>query len=236
MASQPAGTIARPSQEEIDALLQLNAEGRLADCLLRAEALLETYPQAPGLLALAAAAAKDTGQLGRALAFFDRLLVLQPGNAIALVDRGNCLSGLARFDEAVADYEQAIRLQPGNAAANNNCAALYYTQGRLALALERANAAIAAAPDWHEPHFCVKRVFPAPAFPDDASSKPTDPQPARTRAPAATAPAAARREGVRRCRLRCMRASLTAFPEDRVGSGLARLTCPWRWASSARAA
>ena len=110
MAPQAAGAIARPSQQEIDALIQLNAEQRYADCLARAEALLESYPQAPGLCGIAASACIGMGKPLKALGYYDRLLDLQPGNAVAYIDRGNCLSNMGRLQKAVEDYRQAIRL------------------------------------------------------------------------------------------------------------------------------
>lgn len=153
MASEPAGAVARPSQQDIDALLQLNAEGRYADCLARVETLLESYPEAPGLCAIAAGASNGMGKFVKALGYYDKLLALQPGNAVAWVDRANCLSNMGRLRQAVEDYEQAIQLQPGNAAAHNNCASVLYQLQRLDRALERAGAAIALRPNWDSPHF-----------------------------------------------------------------------------------
>ncbi len=153
MASDSTGAIARPSQEEIDAVLKLEAEGRYADCLATVEALLETYPQAPGLCGLAGVANKHLGQFEKAIAWYDRLVALQPENSVAWVDRANCLSDMGRLQEAVADYERALALQPGHAAALNNCASVLYLLQRLVPALEWADAAIAAAPAWMQPHF-----------------------------------------------------------------------------------
>lgn len=153
MASEATGAVARPSQEDIDALVQLNAEQRYAECLERVEALLESYPQAPRLCAIAAAASRGLGRIAKAIGYFDRLVELQPGNAIAYVDRANCLSDVGRLQKAVADFERAIELQPGNAAAHGNCASVLYQMRRLGRALERADAAIALRPNWYHPHF-----------------------------------------------------------------------------------
>lgn len=145
--------IARPSPQDIDALLQLHAEGRHADCLARAEELAETYPQAPGLHGIAAAACRALGQGEAALGHYDKLLALQPHNPIAYVDRANCLTEMGMPGRAAEDYLRAIELQPENAVAHCNCAAVLYQLGKVDLALERSDAAIALAPNWADAHF-----------------------------------------------------------------------------------
>lgn len=74
-------------------------------------------------------------QPGKALACFDELLALKPGNAEALVKKGSALERLKRWDEALKCYDEAI--------ANDNSMTLAYLyKGGVFNQLERFSEAL----------------------------------------------------------------------------------------------
>ncbi len=66
-----------------------------------------------------AAEMHTAGQLASALAAYDRVIAISPGNARAFCGRGDVLADLGRLDMAVASYDMAIALNPGLADAHD---------------------------------------------------------------------------------------------------------------------
>lgn len=75
--------------------------------------------------------AHQTGNFAPALDLFDRALKLQNSNSAMHVNRGNTLSALQRFEDAVIAFEQALHLSPGLASAQINLASALHASGRL---------------------------------------------------------------------------------------------------------
>lgn len=65
-----------------------------------------------------------------ALAHFERVLALQPGNPEAAHARAGALQGLGREDEALAILRDTVRGEPGNIAAHHDLNQLLYRMGR----------------------------------------------------------------------------------------------------------
>lgn len=63
---------------------------------------------------------RETGDLGSALADFDRSIKLDPRSAYAYYARGSLLGELGRFDEAIADFDRAVKIDPQFALAYAN--------------------------------------------------------------------------------------------------------------------
>lgn len=75
-----------------------------------------------------------------ALPAFNRSLELRPDPEV-LVNRGNALLDLGRYDEAITDYTDALRLSPNRTQALVNRASAYFRTKRLDLALRDLNEA-----------------------------------------------------------------------------------------------
>jgi len=93
-------------------------------------------------------ALEEAGDYDRALAAFESALAVQP-SAAALVGKANCLSQLARLEEAVASYRLALQAEPGDADARTNLAMALASLGRHDEALVLAEQVLTspAAPD-----------------------------------------------------------------------------------------
>lgn len=65
----------------------------------------------------AADEAFDAGDSVRALAMYDEILAVEPGDVHALVRSGKLLSWSGKYDEALARYDRALTREPGNAEA-----------------------------------------------------------------------------------------------------------------------
>jgi protein O-GlcNAc transferase len=76
----------------------------------------------------------------------------QPHGAQALVDRGNLLVELRRFEEAIASFDRNIALVPGNAEAFNNRGVALGELNRLDDALASFDRAIAIEPSYAAAH------------------------------------------------------------------------------------
>jgi tetratricopeptide (TPR) repeat protein len=88
------------------------------------------------------------GQHEEALQSIDRSLALRPGDADALLNRGNVLEQLRRYEEALASYDQALALRADFAeAALNRGIALRYLS-RHEEALTSYDRALALRPDY----------------------------------------------------------------------------------------
>ncbi len=87
------------------------------------------------------------GRAEEALASFETALQLEPGNPIALTNRGLAQQALMRTDEALASYDAAIAAAPGLAEAHGNRGILLNQLGRKDDAIRALERAVRLAPD-----------------------------------------------------------------------------------------
>ncbi len=90
------------------------------------------------------------GQYADALAAFDKVVFIRPGNVDAWLNRGVVLENLGRYSEAVNSYDTAIVLQPRNAELWFNRGVVLRKLGRYADAIASYDKAIAINPDYIE--------------------------------------------------------------------------------------
>lgn len=114
-------------------LCSLHLESHPADIMVRAqlgnthlgmgqfEEALESYavvlayaPDHPETLINMAYAMECLGRLHEALSHLNHLIELTPAQAAALGNRGNVLTKLNRFDDALRDYQKAQRIEPAS--------------------------------------------------------------------------------------------------------------------------
>jgi tetratricopeptide (TPR) repeat protein len=108
--------------------LRLFCQGSPSDWAMPVEACARWLLDcAPHIDAARARALTDRGvalqglrRFGEALASFEAVVRLRPGDPSAFFNQGVMLQELARFDEAVASYSEAIRLKPSHAKAFHN--------------------------------------------------------------------------------------------------------------------
>jgi len=127
--------------------------GRLAEAEELCAAILTAKADHFDANHLLAIVQSRTGRDEEALASYDRVLALDPRNAMVLSNRGNVLHQLGRHEEALASYEAALQLDPGNAGTLLNRAVALRALQRTADAVASCEAAIALKPDHAEAHF-----------------------------------------------------------------------------------
>jgi len=125
---------ANPSQDQINALINLYHSGQMSQAEQSCRQLLQTYPQSLIVLNLLGAALSSQGQLQQAVQVFDKVIRLEPDYAQAYSNRGNALTGLGQLEEAVDSCNKAIELQP--------LAEAYYNRGNALTELEQLEAAV----------------------------------------------------------------------------------------------
>lgn len=106
-----------------------------------------TRKQAAAALKTIAASYDTELSFVRTLGSYDRSVGQEPGNAQALVDRGNARADLGQFESAIADFDQAIKLKPDDARAFYRRGLAYSDLGKYPRAIEDFDKAIALKPD-----------------------------------------------------------------------------------------
>ena len=90
---------------------------------------------------------RDQGQLGEAVARYERALALAPDHPETLDNLGIVLVDLGRLEEAVAHHERALAVRPDSAEAHYNLGSALQRQGRYAEALACYGRALSLKPD-----------------------------------------------------------------------------------------
>ncbi len=79
---------------------------------------------------------------------FNLAISLDPGDAYALMARGNAYAEMRWFEHAIADYDRAVALDAGNAAAHYNRGRTWQDLGDLHRALADFDTALRLRPDY----------------------------------------------------------------------------------------
>jgi tetratricopeptide (TPR) repeat protein len=82
------------------------------------------------------------GHPDEAIAYYDKVLALEPGNTDAWNNKGVCLRKMGKLEEALACYEKAAESDKHNASAWSNIGNCLYTLGRFPDALTNLGRAI----------------------------------------------------------------------------------------------
>ncbi len=137
-----------PPPAALDALTEAYQQGRLAQVVTQAEALLADYPRSAFVHNVLGVTCLTLGQPARAEAALREahgLGVRQPALSNNL---GMALANLGRHDEAIAFYREAIALDATYAMARNNLGNALKQCGEPVSALESYSQAIAIKPDY----------------------------------------------------------------------------------------
>ena len=141
-----------PSEGEVQQLLALYRQGRLADVIAQAQALIALHPASVFLHNIMGAAQAGAGEPAAAVASYDKAIALKPDFAAAYSNRGVALHELGRLDEALSSHDAALRIAPGDAEAHSNRGNVLQALNRPTDALAAYAAAIRVKPDHAEAH------------------------------------------------------------------------------------
>ena len=150
--------IRRPSQVEIDTLLQhyQNGQDDLAENLART--LTQKYPDHQLGWKVLGSVFKKTQRLQESLVANQRAVAISPIDAEANSNLGNTLKELGRLEDAEASFRKAIQIKPDYAEALSNLGITLQELGRLEDAEVSLNKAIMIKPNFAGAHYNLGNV------------------------------------------------------------------------------
>ena len=125
------------------------------EAITQLEELEKTYPENTGILFFKAFIQDEYKHYDDALETTDKLIVLEPGDAVNWLLRGQVMESVGRNDEALEAYEKSTSLDPNNADAWQIKAGLLAKTNKLDEAIFSFNKAIELIPD--QPVFVYNR-------------------------------------------------------------------------------
>ena len=142
----------RPSQAQLNRLLEFYQAGRHGDAEKLALTLTEEFPDHRFGWKVLGAILKQTGRISESLIPSQKAVQLSPKDAEAYNNLGITLQELGRLEEAEASFTRAIALSPDYAEAHYNLGITHQEQGRLNEAQASYQQAIALKYDLAEAH------------------------------------------------------------------------------------
>jgi tetratricopeptide (TPR) repeat protein len=146
----------RPDRSNPTALLAealaLHQAGRLDDAEKIYKRILGARPDHFDSLHLLGVIFFQRGNYAKAVRQIDLALKRDANNVFALNNRGNALSEIKRFDEALASYDRALELRPDYVEAHSNRGNALKGLNRFDEALESYDRALRLRPDYAEAH------------------------------------------------------------------------------------
>ena len=139
-----------PSQDQINALVNLCHSGQMAEAVQVCRELLQTHPQSLIVFNILGAALRAQGKSQEAVQVFDEAIRIKPDFAEAYGNRGAALQDLGQLEEAVASSDKAIRIKPDYAEAYSNRGNALQGLGQLKEAVASYDKAIQIKPDYAE--------------------------------------------------------------------------------------
>ena len=141
-----------PPQQQLNALIALYHQGRLAAVAEQAAAFTKEFSRSAVLWNILGAASAQTGQTDSALDAFRQAAKLSPNNSDAHNNMGNALKEQGKLDEAVAAYQRALAIKPDFAEAHNNMGFALQEQDKLDEAIAAYHCALEIKPGYAEAH------------------------------------------------------------------------------------
>jgi predicted O-linked N-acetylglucosamine transferase (SPINDLY family) len=138
------------SKAEIDTLIALYGQGKLAELIAIGEPLVQRHPQLAVLHNILGAANAGLKRGDAAVDCFRNALRINPHAAEAHNNLGNALKTLGRHEEAMDCYRRALSIQPGNPQIHNNLANGLRATGRIDEAIAGYEHALRLEPHYAE--------------------------------------------------------------------------------------
>jgi tetratricopeptide (TPR) repeat protein len=88
----------------------------------------------------------DKGQFDRAIEDYNKVLEINPRDAVAYVNRGVAYYDKGQYDQAISDYNKAIEINPRDVYAYGNRGNVYYNKGQYDKAIADYNKVIEINP------------------------------------------------------------------------------------------
>ena len=143
---------AKPTQKQLDDLMQLYQTGRYVDAEKISLTITQKFPKHPFAWKVLTVVLQQTGRIKESLAASQKCVQLEPLDSETHNNLGNILQELNKFEEAESSYRQAITLKPDYVEAHNNLANTLKKLGKLEEAESSYRQAILLKPDYAEAH------------------------------------------------------------------------------------
>jgi tetratricopeptide (TPR) repeat protein len=130
--------------------------------------VIEKEPSAPRAYDNRGTFFARTGQVDKALADYDKIIVLRPFNPYGYLKRGTLFASTGQVDKALADYEVAIALNPFDFDAYYHRGSVYAGMGQVDKAIADYEKAIALNPSYYEAYFNLGALYGKTGFFDRA--------------------------------------------------------------------
>ena len=149
----------KPSQEQIDYILNLFKSNQIQQALDFIETLSKDYPDNSLLLNIRGACYAALGQLDIAVQYYEKALSIKPDYAKAHYNLGIALQELGKLHDSVKSYENSIALEPENAQAHNNLSILLRELDQLEKAEASCRKAIVLEPEYAEAYSSLSIIL-----------------------------------------------------------------------------
>ncbi|NKB43845.1 MAG: tetratricopeptide repeat protein [Alphaproteobacteria bacterium] len=161
----------KPSlQQLLQAAVSQHQAGNLAEAEQLYHQALEQDPNQPDALNLLGVIAQHKGDLGQALALFDRAIAAAPTLAVIPFNKGNALRDAGQHQDALTAYEAALNCDPRFQDALLNLGVLLQEEGQIKPALEHFNTLVQINSGHHKAHYNIGKCFQAAGNIDKALS------------------------------------------------------------------
>ncbi|MDP2822993.1 MAG: tetratricopeptide repeat protein [Sulfuritalea sp.] len=142
----------QPSRHEIDSLVTLFGEGRLADAMARAREMTVHFPSHWVGWKMLGVIFQQMGRNAEALLPMQKTVELSPRDAEAHNNLGIILKELGRLEESAASYRRALQIDGNYAQAHSNLGATLQQLGRLNEAEASYSQALRIDPNYAKAH------------------------------------------------------------------------------------
>lgn len=110
------------------------------------------------------------GKWSNAIADYNRVLELDPNDAMAYNNRGNAEAGLGKWEDAIADYQKATEINPKFAFARANHALAEYEIGNTEIAIQEMKGLARKYPQFADMRAALTAAYWANGKPGEAES------------------------------------------------------------------
>jgi predicted O-linked N-acetylglucosamine transferase (SPINDLY family) len=158
-----------PTQAQLDELVALFNQGRIADTAVHARELTEQFPKHGFGWKVLGLALKQLGNNEEAISAMQKAAALSPKEADVHSNLGVALHDAGHLQEAEASYRRALKLKPDYADAHCNLGSLLQDMGRLAEAEASHRRALKLAPGSADAYYNLGNTLRAQGRLDDAA-------------------------------------------------------------------
>ena len=142
-----------PTQDKMHEIIGLYNQGRFQEVLENAEETVRK--SAPNIILFNLIAAANSGlkNWDQAIENFNKVIEINPKDAMAYFNIGTIFSEKEEFDIAIKNYQKCLAINPDHAEAHDNMGSALKAQGNLTAAVEQFTQAINLKPNFAQAHY-----------------------------------------------------------------------------------